>query len=358
VSDTFPEVSGDPSRIITKEHLAVDKLVTLLEHLEYEQARNLAKEGNYAEAQTILVNLLRTSSNPLVMDLLARVYAQQGLITEARKMWEKALAIDPKNPDFSKGLAFVTSKQEKISETRFTTKRLLVLFGVIALFSLILVSIFQTIAVRRSINQIAAQSTPNVIPAEQIIENTSIPDAAQKDTLEKLTAISENNQSILTKVDNNQQTLEKLSLTLDTIQPTIEPTKIPMNLDIDVIGTTVTTTESGVQIRIEERLFLYNDTFTDHGQEILKQLGMQLEPYMGKIQIKVTGYTDSLERDKTNIPFDRGIAVVKYLIDQTRLPTTIFTIASGEGLPPPYPTGSTGDPYRERTVILEVIYLE
>lgn len=342
----------------TEEQQAFDRLYSLLDQLEFERARSLAKTGNYSEAQTILRKLLQTANSPTVIDLLARIYAQQGLLNDARSMWEKALTIDPKNPDYVKGLAYITSMQEEILETRLTRKRILVFAGLITLLSLLLVSIFQTGAVHRSMKQIAAHSTALVIDGELSSENNTSLDTINQDMLDLLNEIKQENQTILQKVDTNQETFNSVLSTFAALDPTVEPTKVPFSLDITVEGITLTPTESSVQIRFDERLFLYNDTFTFSGQELLKQLGTHLEPYIGTIQIKVIGYTDSLERDKTNIPLNRGAAVVKYLTEYTRLPVNIFTIASGVGLPPPYPVGSTGDPYRERTVILEVIPLE
>jgi len=358
VNENFPALGDDPIQMKPEEQHTFDRLHSILDQIEFERARNLAENGNYSEAITILLKLLKAENSPKVMDLLARIYAQQGLIHDARSMWEKALTIDPKNPDYVKGLAYITSKQENISNTRLIRNRLLIFIGLATLLSLLLVSIFQNGAIRRSINQMAAQSTARVIEGEQSLENDSDLGNINQTALDLLEDIRQDNLSIVQKVDANQKTIDSVLSMFTTLVPTDEPTKVPLGLDIKVEGVTLTTTETSVQIRFENRLFLYNDTFTDSGQELLKQLGLQLEPYIGSVQIKVIGYTDSLERDKRNIPLNRGTAVVRYLTENTRLPAIMFTVASGEGLPPPYPVGSTGDPHRERTVVLEIIPLE
>lgn len=358
MNEKFPLLGDNPIQMKTEEQQAFDRLHSLLDQLEFERARNLAESGNYSEAKTILLKLLQAANNPTVMDLLARINAQQGLLNDAHTLWEKALTIDPNNPEYVKGLAYVTSMKGKISNTRLIRKQILIFLGLATLLSLLLVTIFQTGAIRRSINQMAAQSTARVIEGEQSLENGSDPGTINQNILDLLEEIKQDNQTIVQKVDANQETVDSVLSMFTTPVPIDEPTKVPFSLDIKVEGVTLTTTETSVQIRFEERLFLYNDTFTDSGQELLKQLGLQLEPYIGTVQIKVIGYTDSLERDKKNIPLNRGTAVVRYLTENTRLPVIMFTIASGEGLPPPYPVGSTGDPYRERTVVLEIIPLE
>lgn len=356
--DNFPANGDNPIQVKSEEQHAFARLHSLLDQLEFERARNLAEVGNYAEAKMILIKLLQITNTPTVMDLLARIYAQQGLINEARSMWEKALMIDPINPDYVKALAYIALKQENISNTQLTRKRLFGFLAITSLLGLFLVPIFQTGAIRKSLNQITAQRTVHASEGELILENGSSPGTNNQDTLDILEVIKQDNQSILQKVETNQEKIDSVLATVTTLIVTDEPSPQLLSLDINVEGISLTPAGSSLQIRFEERLFLYNDTFTISGQELLKQLGTKLEPYIGIIQIKVIGYTDSLERDKTSIPLNRGAAVVKYLTDNTRLPANIFTIASGEGLPPPYPAGSTGDQYRERTVVLVVTPLE
>lgn len=334
-----------------------DQLITLLDRLEFEQARNFARTGDYSGSQTILHSLLRRKTDPVILDLLARVYAQQGLLAEARSMWEKAAALDPKTPDYAEGLAFLAKTQKNASSIKRRWGRILVLLGGIALILFALLS-SRVDLLRKPFEQIGLSNTNVLISVTESPGATtnilSVPAAIATLT----NSLEQSNNNLLTRINVNQQTLNDISSTINLLNQPPENASIPLKLEIDVPGTTTTSTLIGVQVRFDERLFLYGSTFTTKGEEMLSQIGYQLEPWLGKIQIKVVGFTDSVESDKQNLPLERGTATVEYLINHTRLPVRIFTIVSGEGQASPFPAGSVGDPYRERTVMLEISLIE
>lgn len=334
-----------------------DRLITLLDRLEFEQARELARTGDYSGAQTILHSLLRRQSDPLILDLLARVNAQQGLLAEARSMWEKAAALDPKTPDYAEGLAFLARTQKNASSIKRSWGRRLVLVGGIALILVALLS-NRIGLLRKPIEQIGLNNN-NVLASVTESPGVTTNILSVHAAIATLTnSLEQSNNDLLTKINANQQTLDEISYKTNLLSQPTENTTVPLKLVIDVPGTTTTSSLSGVQVRFDERLFLYGSTFTSRGEEMLAQIGHQLEPWLGKIQIKVVGFTDSVESDKQNLPLERGTATVEYLINHTRLPVRIFTIVSGEGQASPFPAGSVGDLYRERTVMLEISLIE
>lgn len=67
--------------------------------------RVLAREGNYREADYRLRDWVRRygATAPL-MDLLARIAAQQGKLDEAKHLWQTAAKLDPGNAIYRAGL--------------------------------------------------------------------------------------------------------------------------------------------------------------------------------------------------------------------------------------------------------------
>jgi tetratricopeptide (TPR) repeat protein len=63
--------------------------------------RLLAREGDYLEAEHRLCNWMSLYTETVgLLDLIARIYAQQGKYDEARQSWRKAERLDPGNPRY------------------------------------------------------------------------------------------------------------------------------------------------------------------------------------------------------------------------------------------------------------------
>jgi len=91
----------------------------------------LARGGNLLEAE----NLLRTLSDSdisriEVIDLLARIYAQQGKIDQAQALWLKALQQDPSNIHFLSALRLCACYKKSGLE-RFVLRYLWLLIAVV-----------------------------------------------------------------------------------------------------------------------------------------------------------------------------------------------------------------------------------
>lgn len=73
----------------------------LLEAVVFARAVLLARTGELDQAEAILLSLVREGdSRTEVLDLLAKVYAQQDEIEEAQAAWLRALEKDPSNLHF------------------------------------------------------------------------------------------------------------------------------------------------------------------------------------------------------------------------------------------------------------------
>ena len=78
------------------EHLALQFLLA--------EATELAAAGHYSEAEARLSAIKDGRKNPQVLDLLARIRAQQGRNAEAIEFWQMAVQMDPANADYRAGL--------------------------------------------------------------------------------------------------------------------------------------------------------------------------------------------------------------------------------------------------------------
>jgi len=77
----------------------------LLESVTLALAASSARKGRFKEAEELLLPLIvESESQNNALDLLAKVYAQQGKIEEAQHLWQQALEHDPDNRLFQEAL--------------------------------------------------------------------------------------------------------------------------------------------------------------------------------------------------------------------------------------------------------------
>ena len=236
--------------------------VRTLEGLEYltlqfllAEATELAAAGHYAEAEARLAAIKDGRKNAAVLDLLARIRAQQGRPAEAVELWQMAVQMDPANAEYRAGLAYV----EKAAKGPFHPSRLP---GLILrlLAGLLLLGLFIAVLVRlggleRRLSALSV-STPAAGTNQPVdlsgIENrlkaletgltgiqSGITDA--KTGLSSLQTKVEENQSSATTA---QQSIEGRLTALDTGQQALLASQAlevaPIDLKLDVPGLTVT----------------------------------------------------------------------------------------------------------------------
>lgn len=83
------------------------------------EAASLARLGLYEDAERALVSVpTRGPMAPQILDLAARVYAQQGRLLDAERCWVEAVRLVPTNATFHAGLACVADHARPISARR------------------------------------------------------------------------------------------------------------------------------------------------------------------------------------------------------------------------------------------------
>jgi tetratricopeptide (TPR) repeat protein len=97
------DISADDIR--TKTLREGSNSLSLLESVTIALAASLARKGRFKEAEDLLSPLIvDLGSRTDALDLLAKVYAQQGKIEKAQHLWQQALKHDPDNRLFQEAL--------------------------------------------------------------------------------------------------------------------------------------------------------------------------------------------------------------------------------------------------------------
>jgi len=105
----------------------------------------LARRGDLLQAEDLLRTLSDTDSSRIeVIDLLAKIYVQQGKIDQAQTLWIKALQRDPSNTHFLSALRLCACLRRSRSE-QFVLRYLWVLLVVVLWFLVAAVIILSTV---------------------------------------------------------------------------------------------------------------------------------------------------------------------------------------------------------------------
>lgn len=122
------------------------------EQLVVAQAAVLAREACYAQAENLLAAQLVQRESVAILDLLARIYAQQGRYAEAETAWRRALQLYPASSHYRAGLARIAQlRQQRFSPgpVLSSTQQWLILTLTLLIVSALLLG--QMISVQRSV---------------------------------------------------------------------------------------------------------------------------------------------------------------------------------------------------------------
>ena len=109
------------------------------------RAGALARRGNLVEAENLLKTLPDSDSTRIeVLDLMAKVYAQQGKIDQAQTMWLQALQRYPSDLHFLSALRLCASYKKSTSQ-QFVLRHLWILLAVILWFIVAMAAVVSTI---------------------------------------------------------------------------------------------------------------------------------------------------------------------------------------------------------------------
>ena len=339
----------------------IPALEPYLSQLVLAKAAELARAGHYQEADNLLSGLLGGKDQPAVLDLLARMRAQQGRWQEAEAFWKQALQQDPTNPAYLEGLQYVQRTQRPPTLARLFSPA--ILLWIIALVLLLLaargvarqVSLENALqAISRevgSVKSILSQPQATVVLPTQVVQTIPAQDLAA--LRQEIQDSGSANQAGLAGLQDQIAEIHTTQLELlSSLQPTPAAAQA-VTLDIDIPGVQLLTQEAGWIIQFDEGLFPYGWALSQPARQALDALGLQLKPYAGKIEVSIVGFKSSDEQDEYfDLGLMRSVVVLDYLASSGQLPADLFSIQPQGSLPPPFPNDTVVNRGRNRSVIL------
>jgi type VI secretion system protein ImpK len=281
---------------------------TLLVQIMLARATDLARAGRYSEAENLLSEVSgKGEVTPAVLDLSARIRAQQGRLLEAEALWRQASQLDPANEAYRAGLHRIVRMQRR---PIWIATLLPWLVGLIVVGAISIAGF----AVRSYVSELRASLKSEVA---------------------------------------------RVAAAQEAIRAQLQGE--PPNVNLKIPGASLRVERNDCVIIFDSGLFARGAELKPDAKTTLTELGRQLEPYVGRLALRVIGHTDDLPmpaerefRDNIALGMARAVAVVDHLRATTRLPSSMFTMISpGEHLTP-YANDTPENRERNRTVVIRL----
>jgi type VI secretion system protein ImpK len=269
------------------------------------RATALARAGHYDSAELVLSGVASPAGpTPEMLDLLARIRAQQGRLAEAQTLWNSAAHLQPENERYRAALARIATFQR-------TTPW--VYYGRFILIALVIL-----LAVWLGVYGILRMATPP--PAPAVVSHAVAP------------------------------------VTTAAVVPAKH-----LDLTVKVPGVVQTKDGENIVLRFESGLFSHGVALSKEGAATLADLGRQLGHALGSATAGVIGYTDDLPvknsarfPDNDAIAIARADAVVAKLSAITGIPKHKWAIRHSAPASNPFPNDSMENRGKNRTVEIEI----
>ncbi|MBI5576680.1 MAG: OmpA family protein [Deltaproteobacteria bacterium] len=284
-------------------------LAPLIRNALISRAASLARKGSYTEAENLLAAETGGKvEHPSVLDLLARIKAQQGKLFEAEELWTKASRMEPGNPEYQAGLRRISQIRKRGFSRRSLLTSTTAVCGVLVLLA---AGIFLKI---------------------------------------RFTESGVRNETVSGKVGGSYA---------DGIPASA--TGVLQSIVLDIPGGIVTKRNSGFDITFEYGLFSSKVRLKGKAKKSIAALARRLEPYKERISITVIGHADSNPvpdgayfRDNMSLSLARAVAVIESMRSAASLPSGIF-LATGYGeYSPPYSNRTRNERLRNRSVTIKI----
>ncbi|WP_433335363.1 OmpA family protein [Spirillospora sp. CA-294931] len=259
------------------------------------QARTLARLGRYAEAEAILADV-RDDGAPSValLDLLARVHAQQGRLEEADAEWAEAERLAPGTPQIAEGRRRIAR-----ARARRTTRAAWPAVGAVSAVALVAVVLL-------------------IVPDSEDEKDAPAPPP----------------------------------------RPSPRTADVLAEMNLRVPGAVVRRSGGELSVAFEKGLFRDGVRLSRDGRAVLTALGTRLRPYATRVSVTVIGHTDgravppgSSYATNTELGTLRATVVREFLHDGAGIPTSRFTVSS---LGAASALDQGGSPARNRTAGLRI----
>lgn len=274
------------------------------------KASDLARAGRYAEAEALLRDGGGSERLSLeVLDLLARIRAQQGRLDDAESCWTRALGDDPSNDSCLAGLERIRRMRKRPA---WLPRSLTIAAGMVLLAVAVIAGIYAV--------QYALVDSRGSAPAEA---GRATPRG--------------------TSITTSSRAGDGYVLT------------------IDLPGSTVKRDGGDLVITFGSGLFPNGTRIGNDGKKAMGHLGRQLAPHSGRVSVVVTGHADNVPvrrgspyRDNSSLGLARAVVAIEHLRKAGDLPSAMFSARDLGDLSTPYPNDTAANRLRNRTVVIRI----
>lgn len=305
-------------------------------------AASLARSGRYREAHRVLAELGgEESQDAVVLDLLARLHAQQGELAEADACWARALDAGPDPATATRAragrrrIAALQARRYGPSAGRRLTRAALVLAVAGAVVAGTLV-------------WLGSGEGSGAATEEDL--------AALRNLQSRLS------QRIDELTDSLNGDLDQLKGDIDDVANSQQRSASELAEDLDGPGTTVTRQDDALLITFDDGLFAadgQDTTLTAEGRDALEDVATRLRKAAVAGPVVVTGHTDdtplssaSPYSDRVNLGYARAQTAAEEIAGASSISLDSIGIRSRGTTDPPFPNDSAANRARNNTVTL------
>lgn len=305
---------------IEQEKQVLNALNSLLYDFHYSLAMDSAYKGDYSLAGTYITELIKLyGEKPVLLDLNAKINAQQGNYNQAEFLWQKCIKMDSENRSYLAALA----RLHKIQRSNSSGNLLRIgLIGGIASLSLLLILLLNNSGKNRDL--------------EETISNI---EKHQKDIFIYL---------------NEQKSVHE-EVAIDSILLTIFQ-------DLEKIeGLIIQHNSSELIIHFQQGLFKTADYLIPSQKFVIISLAKALEPYSDKISVLILGCTDDLPiTDSFNYSSNNALSIARaakvydVFYSESRLLMGNIKIASALDNEVPFQNVNHESRIKNRTTVIKI----
>lgn len=287
------------------------------QELTLARATDLARAGHYAQAERLLTNPADGAPMPAAhLDLLARVYAQQGKLAEADACWARAAEVS------QDGGAYQIERQRvaTLKRRRFGSPLRLRWVGLGLLAAAVVAAIVLPWLPGAPDERSPGETPPGV--AQQLARLGDI-DRRTEDSQRLLSSIATGSSAPMTMA-----------------RPAPESLAVSFTIPLFRGGAVVLTPE---------------------GEAALNDLGQRLAAHAGKISVSVVGHTEDATvtpggryQDNADLALGRALAAAQRLSATSGIPLQEFAMSSAGRDGPPFPNDTSDNRARNRTATLTI----
>lgn len=305
----------------------------------FADAATLARNGDYAEAEKVLRELGgRSSTDPELLDLLARIHAQRGELFDADECWALALRLDA---DFA--------------PARTGRKRIAALVS-------------SRLRPRTGRTVLAAAVLAAAIGAAGVAGGLLIGDRPDPAMLAELDDIQDGQGEQADRLDELDDLDDKLN-ELEDLDDKLDQTALRQQRILDTVGTALTGNpalvarpdKGAMAVTFSNGVFSTGARLSDTGTTALADLVRRLRPMVADVTITVVGHTEDAQVSSSTgyttnaeLGLARAMVAAERMSDASELPLSTFLLSSSGAADPPFPNTTQKSRAQNRTVTVIV----